>query len=194
MDLSTYFTICQKLLRMPKCSASPLAFRFRQNWVKMRLNVCVTVFLISAISCWRNKSGLQLSPKPTQGYMAHGSRGKSMIEIGKGYGMKEMPTTTISTTAASEIDAEAETEDGGGVETGTGYVTKPQIRNHRNAFNLTIGIVVPFKNFGTRDYTKALTSAITALKKKDHEKQFKMNFRIDMLNLMAPSPIREYHL
>lgn len=157
----------------------------------MRLNVCVTVFLISAISCWRNQSGIRLNAKPTQAYSAYGNRGRSSIQIGKGFGLKDMPTTTMSTTAA-EMEAEVEAEAEGEGEEPAGYVTKPQIRNHRNAFNLTIGIVVPFKNFGTRDYTKALTSAITALKKKDHEKQFKMNFRIDMLNLMAPSPIRKY--
>lgn len=143
----------------------------------MRLNLCITVFLIGTISGWRNHSGIRLNIKPTQASSAYGNRGRSSIQIGKGFGLKDMTTTVMSTTV-EEVSA-------------TTYVIKPQIRNHRNAFNLTIGIVVPFKTFGTREYTKALTNAINSLKKKDHEKQFKMNFRIDMLNL-TPSPIRKW--
>lgn len=146
----------------------------------MRLNFCLTVLLINAISCWRNQSGIKLNAKPTQGYSGSGNRGRSSIQIGKGFGLKEMTTTIMSTTVEEEEEAPV-------------VVTKPQVRNHRNIYNLTIGIVLPFKTFGTREYTKAVTNAINALKKKDHEKQFKMHFRIEMLNL-TPSPIREYPL
>lgn len=136
----------------------------------MRL-VFLLVLLVGSVYCWRNNSGIRLSAKPTQAT----GRGRSSIKIGKGFGLsKEMVTSTMSSTAEEPQ-----------------YVTRPPIRNHRSSLNLTIGIVVPFKSFGTRDYIKSITYSINALKKKENEKLFRLNFRIDMLAL-TPSPIREY--
>lgn len=134
--------------------------------------IFLLVFLIGTVHSWRNHSGIQLTAKPTQAT----GRGKSSIKIGKGFGLsKEIATTSMSSTVVEEYQ----------------YVTLPPIRNHRSSLNLTIGVVVPFKSFGTRDYIRSITNSINALKKKENEKLFRINFRIDMLGL-TPSPIRKY--
>lgn len=132
----------------------------------------IQIILLGTAFCWRNNSGIKLSAKPTQAASA-GNRGRSSIRIGQGYGLKETTSTMSSTEEKPQ------------------YVTRPPIRNHRNAFNLTIGIVLPFKSFGTRDYLKSITSSIEVLKKKEKGKLFTLTFKIDMLAL-TPSPIRKY--
>lgn len=153
--------------RITHCS---VYLEFWSRWLRIMRLSFLLIFLIGTVHSWRNHSGIQLTAKPTQAT----GRGKSSIKIGKGFGLsKEIATTSMSSTV-EEFQ----------------YVTLPPIRNHRSSLNLTIGVVVPFKSFGTRDYIRSITNSINALKKKENEKLFRINFRIDMLAL-TPSPIRK---
>lgn len=125
--------------------------------------------------CWRNTSGIKLSFKPTQN-TAFGNRGRSSIEIGKGFGTKEAVSGAAATTAASAPE-----------EAAYPVLRAPPVRNHRNGLNLTVGLVLPFKQFGSREYVKSITSTLGGLKKK----QFRLNHVIEMF-IVTPSPTREY--
>ncbi len=131
------------------------------------------VFFVVSVHCWRNTSGIKLGPKPTQA-TSLGNRGRSSIKIGKGPGLKEI-TSTMMTSITEEIE----------------YVTlkSPPVGDHKNSYNLTFGIVLPFKQFGTRDYMRSIKHSIDALKKK-FTRKLNLNFRIDMIPL-TPSPIRK---
>jgi len=134
-------------------------------------HICCLLFVIGMIHGWRNQSGIRLNVRPTQS----AGRGRSSIKIGKGFGLKEAVQTSTIPDMVEEV---------------TQAMTRPPMRNFRSSMNLTIGIVVPFKSFGTRDYIRSITNSISALKKKDSEKSFNIHFRIDMLAL-TPSPVRK---
>lgn len=59
---------------------------------------------------------------------------------------------------------------------------------------LQVGLVVPYKSFGTRDYTKAVTSAISGLQRKlNLFKRYDLKVRYAMKEL-TPSPMGEYKI
>lgn len=132
----------------------------------------LVVGCFAIVHCWRNTSGIKLNIKSTQN-TAFGNRGRSSIEIGKGFGTKE--TSMISTMATIPEEQ-------------TYQVSRPPpVRDSKHALNLTVGLVLPFKQFGSREYVKSITSTIVGLKKK----QFRLNHVIEMF-IVTPSPTREY--
>lgn len=142
------------------------------NLSRIMRSAFLVVGCFAIVHCWRNTSGIKLNIKSTQN-TAFGNRGRSSIEIGKGFGAKE--TSMISTTATTPEEQ-------------TYQVSRsPPVRDSKHVLNLTVGLVLPFKQFGTRDYVKSITSTLSALKKK----QFKLNHVIEMF-IMTPTPTREY--
>lgn len=134
----------------------------------------------------RNGSRIQINSRPldlSQTAFGHG-RGQSSIKLGVLKNRLKEPvqlsTTPVATTTSTERFRRQQP-------------TVPRIMARRQHQNLTVGLVLPYKSFDTRIYTKAFTSAISGLqrnfktRKTNIFKNYDIHHTIDMKQL-TPTP------
>jgi len=153
--------------------------------------------LASATGSSTRKSGIQIGANNPNSQRGAGARGSSTIKIGPQntsslrnisaiaggtsrhiYNVSRTSTTTTSTTPSTTtiwtttIRPMLEED----IDAGTNSSNEPERRKL-----LTVGLVVPYKSFGKRDYTRAVTNAISAVQR---------------ATVRSPTPIlsREYEL
>lgn len=147
----------------------------------------LAVAAVATVHSWtpRNGSRIQINSRPvdvSQTVFGHG-RGQSAIKLGVLKNRLKEPvqlsTTPVATTTSTERFRR--------------QPTVPRIMARRQHQNLTVGLVLPYKSFDTRIYTKAFSSAINGLqrnfktRKTNIFKNYEIHHTIDMKQL-TPTP------
>lgn len=167
--------------------------QWRCRWWLWRLAVAAAVCAGAASTAhgWtpRNGSRIQINNRPMDGRtggVGHG-RGQSAIRLGVLKNRLKEPvelsatTTAVATTTSTERFRRQPA------------ATVPRVMSRRRHQNLTVGLVLPYKSFDTRIYTKEFTSAMYGLQrnfktKKDNIfKSYDIHHIIDMKQL-TPTP------
>lgn len=165
----------------------------RRSGGRCRSRLLQTLLLAVAITGWtahgwtpRNGSRIQINSRPldvSQTVFGNG-RGQSAIKLGVLKNRLKEPvqvsTTPVATTTSTERFRRQQP-------------TVPRSMARRLHQNLTIGLVLPYKSFDTRIYTKEVSAAIHGLQRtfKNHKtnifKNYEIHHIIDMKQL-TPSP------
>ncbi|KYN43864.1 hypothetical protein ALC56_01734 [Trachymyrmex septentrionalis] len=112
-------------------------------------------------------------------------RGNSAVRIGEGSRLsnstrqRSFPTTTTTTT------------------TPTRFTPQSSVGNNYNITDLKVGMMVPYKSFGVREYTRAVTTAINTLQRSTRGPRLGLFQRYDLhvkiaMKELTPSPTGEY--
>ncbi|XP_050443554.1 glutamate receptor ionotropic, NMDA 2B isoform X1 [Adelges cooleyi] len=126
-----------------------------------RWSIVVGAFVVLTVAahCWtpRNGSTIQVNSRPLDFYAPSNiGRGQSAIKLGVLKNRLKEPvqisTTPISTTTSTERFRRQQP-------------TVPRLMARRQHQNLTIGLVLPYKSFDTRIYTKEFSAAIHGLQR-----------------------------
>lgn len=151
------------------------------------------LMLTATVHGWtpRNGSRIQINSRPvdvSQSGFGHG-RGQSVVKLGVLKNRLKEPveisTTPVTTTTSTERFRRQQP-------------TVPRTMARRQHQNLTVGLVLPYKSFDTRVYTKELSSAIHGLqrnfksKKTNIFKNYDIQHIIDMKQL-TPTPTGKRH-
>nr|KAF7426887.1 hypothetical protein H0235_006581 [Vespula pensylvanica] len=142
----------------------------------------------------RGESGVKIGTGERGTTTPRGTRGSSAVKIGEGgfpnstrkrvlmtTSTTTAPTTTITTTMLPSRFT---------------YTPQSSVGNNHNSTYLKVGMMVPYKTFGVRDYTKAVTSAINMLQKSTRGPRLGLfqnhdiHVKISMMEL-TPSPTKE---
>lgn len=148
------------------------------------------VFMLTMVHGWtpRNGSRIQINNRPADVSQTvfgggHG-RGQSAIKLGVLKNRLKEPVQLSTTPAATTTSTERFRRQ---------PPTVPRIMARRQHQNLTVGLVLPYKTFDTRQYTKEVTSAIHGLqrnfksRKTNIFKNYEIHHIIDMKQL-TPTP------
>lgn len=159
-------------------------------WWRLAVAAAVCAGAVSTAHGWtpRNGSRIQINNRPMDGRTGGvGVRGQSAIRLGVLKNRLKEPvelsatTTAVATTTSTERFRRQPA------------ATVPRIMSRRRHQNLTVGLVLPYKSFDTRIYTKEFTSAMYGLQrnfktKKDNIfKSYDIHHIIDMKQL-TPTP------
>nr|XP_012218904.1 PREDICTED: glutamate receptor ionotropic, NMDA 2B-like [Linepithema humile] len=109
-------------------------------------------------------------------------RGNSAVRIGEGRlsnstRQRPFPTTTTTTVPPARFT----------------YTPQSSVSNNYNVTDLKVGMMVPYKSFGTREYTRAVTTAINVLQKSTRGPRLGLFQRYDLhvkiaMKELTPSP------
>lgn len=145
-----------------------------------------TVFLAVCVYCWTGKdvqrgTGIKLSSGRNLNSTGSRGTGLKLNFAGRGGGRQttigpdnENFSSSVTSTPAPVIPL-VEHEDG-----------------HHNT-NLHVGLVVPYKSFGVREYTKAVTSAKAGLQRKLGRLFRKYDLQVHLsMKELTPSPTCKY--
>ncbi|KAK2585551.1 hypothetical protein KPH14_010190 [Odynerus spinipes] len=137
----------------------------------------------------RGGSGIKIgtSDRGTMTSRGYGTRGSSGVRIGEGRlsnstRQRAYTTTTTTTTTTTAMAPSRFT-----------YAPQSSVGNDYNISYLKVGMMVPYKSFGVRDYTKAVTTAINTLQKSTRGPKLGLFQRYDIhvkisMKELTPSP------
>ncbi|XP_035722362.1 glutamate receptor ionotropic, NMDA 2B-like isoform X2 [Vespa mandarinia] len=110
----------------------------------------------------RGESGVKIGTVERGTTTPRGTRGSSAVRIGEGgfpNSTRKRVTTTTTTVATTTMITTTMPP------SRFTYTPQSSVGNNHNNTYLKVGMMVPYKTFGVRDYTKAVTSAINMLQK-----------------------------
>ncbi|KAL2726473.1 hypothetical protein V1478_006751 [Vespula squamosa] len=140
----------------------------------------------------RGESGVKIGTIERGTTTPRGTRGSSGVKIGEGgfpnsTRKRVLMTTTTTTTAPTTTITTTM------LPSRFTYTPQSSVGNNHNSTYLKVGMMVPYKTFGVRDYTKAVTSAINMLQKSTRGPRLGLfqnhdiHVKISMMEL-TPSP------
>lgn len=143
-----------------------------------------TIFLaVFASAGWNGQnvqrgSGIKLASTPKNGTSARGS-GLKLNFSGRGGGSRSTPSPELNQSTPGAAP------------------TPPQefYSGQHHSTNLHVGLVVPYKTFGAREYSKALTTAKSGLSRKLPKlfRRYDLQVHFSMQEL-TPSPKCKFHI
>ncbi|KYN08767.1 hypothetical protein ALC62_00223 [Cyphomyrmex costatus] len=126
------------------------------------------------------EGGIKIGNRGTVSKGVNVGRGNSAVRIGEGRlsnstRQRSFPTTTTTTTSP------------------TRFTPQSSVGNNYNITDLKVGMMVPYKSFGVREYTRAVTTAINTLQRSTRGPRLGLFQRYDLhvkiaMKELTPSP------